>query len=178
MTMTTTTNYNNNNNNNNNDNNNSSNNNKTSNYNNNNNNNNSSNKNNYSSNNNNNNNNNNNSSNNNNFAQSTPFSNFISLSDLLYFIYRFTIDASSGEIKTAVALDRETADQHDIRVLSKDKGPSSREAEVHVLINVSDINDHRPAFSQRHYFVEVNEQQPAHVILNLTVRLFNICFGS
>jgi len=81
---------------------------------------------------------------------------------------KFTVDASSGEIKTAVALDRETTDQHSIRVVSRDKGPPYREAEVNVVINVSDINDHRPAFGQRHYFVEVKEQLPAHVILNLT----------
>ena len=86
-----------------------------------------------------------------------------------HFVDRFTVDASSGEIKTAVALDRETTDQHSIRVVSRDKGPPYREAEVNVVINVSDINDHRPAFGQRHYFVEVKEQLPAHVILNLTV---------
>ncbi|XP_068675919.1 protocadherin Fat 4-like [Montipora foliosa] len=81
---------------------------------------------------------------------------------------KFTIVASSGEIRTAVALDRETTDRHNIRVISRDAGSPSYESEVQVLINVSDINDHRPAFSQRHYFVEVKEQQPAHVILNLT----------
>ena len=88
---------------------------------------------------------------------------------VFHFIDRFAIDASSGEIKTAVALDRETADQHNIQVLSRDKGSPVHQAEVQVVVNVSDINDHRPAFRQRHYFVEVKEQQPAHVILNLTV---------
>ena len=83
---------------------------------------------------------------------------------------RFTIHVSTGEIKTAVALDRETINQHGIRILSKDQGSPYHQAEVRVVINVSDINDHRPAFSQRHYFVEVKEQQPAHIILNLTVR--------
>lgn len=83
---------------------------------------------------------------------------------------RFTIHVSTGEIKTAVALDRETINQHGIRILSKDQGSPYHQAEIRVVINVSDINDHRPAFSQRHYFVEVKEQQPAHIILNLTVR--------
>ncbi|XP_078366665.1 protocadherin Fat 4-like [Oculina patagonica] len=81
---------------------------------------------------------------------------------------KFTIDESSGEIKTVAALDRETADEHNIRVLARDKGLPNHEAEVHVVINVSDINDHSPAFSQRHYVVAVKEQLPAHVILNLT----------
>ena len=85
------------------------------------------------------------------------------------FNYRFTIDKSSGEIKTITALDRETADQHNIRVLARDRGLSNHEAEVHVVVNVSDVNDHSPVFSQRHYFVAVKEQLPAHVILNLTV---------
>lgn len=84
-------------------------------------------------------------------------------------MHRFTIDASTGEIKTAVALDRETTNQHDIRILSRDQGSPYHQAEVRVVINVSDANDHRPVFSQRHYFVEVKEQQPAHIILNLTV---------
>lgn len=82
---------------------------------------------------------------------------------------RFAIDASSGEIKTAVALDRETTDQHNIQVICRDKGSPSRENVVQVLINVSDINDHRPVFSQHHYFVVVKEQQQAQVILNLMV---------
>ncbi|XP_067054992.1 protocadherin Fat 4-like [Acropora muricata] len=82
---------------------------------------------------------------------------------------RFAIDASSGEIKTAVALDRESTDQHNIQVICRDKGSPSRENVVQVLINVSDINDHRPVFSQHHYFVAVKEQQQAQVILNLMV---------
>ena len=90
---------------------------------------------------------------------------------ILRFYYRFSIDKSSGEIKTVAALDRETADQHNIRVLARDKGLSSHVAEVLVMINVSDINDHSPEFSQRHYIVAVKEQLPAHVILNLTVGL-------
>lgn len=97
---------------------------------------------------------------------------------IFHFIDRFTIDVSSGELKTAVALDREIADQHNIRILSRDKGSPIHEAEVQVVVNVSDINDHKPAFRQRHYFVEVKEQQPAHVILNLTVGRINRLFDS
>ena len=85
------------------------------------------------------------------------------------FTHRFSIDTSSGEIKTATALDRETSERHSIRVLARDKELPSRETEVSVMIDVVDINDHRPAFSQRHYIVAVREQQPAHVIMNLTV---------
>ena len=92
-----------------------------------------------------------------------------SLKKALRFLSRFTIDQTSGEIKTTTALDRESGDQHNIRVLAKDKGLSNLQAEVHVVINVSDVNDHSPVFSQRHYFVAVEEQLPAHVILNLTV---------
>ena len=88
---------------------------------------------------------------------------------ILRFYGRFSIDEASGEIKTVAALDRETADKHNIRVLAKDKRLSSNEVEVKVMINVSDINDHSPVFSQRHYVVAVKEQLPAHVILNLTV---------
>ena len=88
---------------------------------------------------------------------------------ILRFYCRFSIDEASGEIKTVTALDRETADKHNIRVLAKDKRLSSNEVEVQVMINVSDINDHSPVFSQRHYVVAVKEQLPAHVILNLTV---------
>ena len=79
---------------------------------------------------------------------------------------RFSINEASGEIKTVTALDRETTDQHIIRVIAKDK---VNEVEVQVMINVSDINDHSPVFSQRHYVVAVKEQRPAYVILNLTV---------
>lgn len=87
---------------------------------------------------------------------------------------RFAIDASSGEIKTALALDRETADQHNIQVISRDESSLSHENVVQVLINVSDVNDHRPVFSQHHYVVAVKEQQQAQVILNLMVGKANL----
>ena len=96
------------------------------------------------------------------------------LNTLFLLLDRFAIHASSGEIKTAVALDRETADQHNIQVICRDKGSPSRENVVQVLINVSDVNDHRPVFSQHHYFVAVKEQQQAQVILNLMVGKANM----
>ena len=75
----------------------------------------------------------------------------------------------TGEIKTAVALDRETEDTHTIIVIAEDGGLVPYKSEVTVHINVTDINDHRPMFDQRHYQAAVVEQQPAQAILNLAV---------
>lgn len=95
---------------------------------------------------------------------------------ILHLYDRFSIDEASGEIKTVTALDREAADQHNIRILARDRGLSNNEVEVPVAITVSDINDHSPVFSQRHYVVAVKEQLPAHVILNLTVCRLSLRF--
>ena len=69
-----------------------------------------------------------------------------------------------------MALDRESVDQLNIRVIAADQGSPAQAQEVPVTIDVTDVNDHRPAFSQRHYTVEVVEQEPAQVVLNLTVQ--------
>ena len=83
--------------------------------------------------------------------------------------FRFTVNNKTGEIKTAVALDRETEDTHTIRIIAKDGGSKIFESEVTVHINVTDVNDHRPVFGQRYYQVAVVEQQPAQTVLNLAV---------
>ena len=70
-----------------------------------------------------------------------------------------------------MALDRETKDFHTLTVIAKDGGLVPFKSEVMVHITVTDINDHRPVFSQRHYQATLVEQQPAQTILVLTVRL-------
>ncbi|EDO34817.1 predicted protein [Nematostella vectensis] len=81
---------------------------------------------------------------------------------------KFIIDSKTGVIKTSFSLDRETQDQLNIRVIARDTGSPQLSAEVGIIVNVTDINDHRPAFSQRQYSVTVQEKRASHVILTLT----------
>jgi hypothetical protein len=85
-------------------------------------------------------------------------------------LVRFTIDSTRGVIKTAAILDRETINTHSIRVLAQDTGIPQLLAEVRVTVNVTDINDHRPTFSQRRFTVTVMERSPPQVILTVSVR--------
>lgn len=72
-------------------------------------------------------------------------------------------------IKTAVMLDRETASLHTLRVIALDTGKPQLSSEVRVTVNVTDINDHSPKFSQQLYTVTVIEKTAPRVILTVTV---------
>ena len=60
-----------------------------------------------------------------------------------------------------------------MRVLAADQGSPTLTQEVPLEIDVTDVNDHRPAFSQRHYYVVAPEQKSAHALLHLTVSILH-----
>ena len=67
-------------------------------------------------------------------------------------------------------LDRETTDMFTLTVTAQDAGTPSLSVNVTVYINVSDVNDNTPRFSQEHYTVSLVENEEAMNFLNLTVR--------
>ncbi|MEO0631435.1 MAG: cadherin domain-containing protein, partial [Planctomycetota bacterium] len=67
----------------------------------------------------------------------------------------FTIDPSTGEIRTTGPLDHEAASSHTVRVVATDAGGLSNEADL--VITVSDVNE-RPVFADGHELVLDAEQ--------------------
>ena len=69
----------------------------------------------------------------------------------------FTIDPSSGQISTAVKLDRESMDKHYFMVEAMDDGNPQRTAIASLTVIVDDANDHTPTFERDLYTLEVSE---------------------
>lgn len=72
---------------------------------------------------------------------------------------RFHIDPVSGMVSVAAALDRETQAEYDLLVVAEDQGRPARSATATLLVQVSDINDNIPKFSEAEYQVEVLETE-------------------
>ncbi|XP_054866126.1 cadherin-23 [Amphiprion ocellaris] len=72
---------------------------------------------------------------------------------------RFSIDPVSGMVSVAAVLDRETQAEYDLLVVAEDQGRPARSATATLLIQVSDINDNVPKFSEAEYQVEVLETE-------------------
>lgn len=88
------------------------------------------------------------------FAEFGTISYFIQ-SDLLQ--ETFSIDKSSGEIKTKKKLDREKQKLYEIPVMGMDEG--GRASFVTVRVKVLDENDHSPKFYLREYKASIHSNQ-------------------
>lgn len=60
---------------------------------------------------------------------------------------RFSID-SDGTIELVAGLDRETTEVYNLTITATDRGQPQMTAIAHLIINVGDINDVIPQFSQ------------------------------
>uniref|UniRef100_A0A9J8CM58 Protocadherin-15 n=1 Tax=Cyprinus carpio carpio TaxID=630221 RepID=A0A9J8CM58_CYPCA len=83
---------------------------------------------------------------------------------LLSFVSLFTINAT-GSIFTAVPLDRETRSRYDLIVEASDGAVDPRRTTITLLVEVTDINDNSPVFSQPIYTVSVPENTPAGTVI-------------
>lgn len=82
----------------------------------------------------------------------------------------FTISAN-GSIYTRVPLDRESRNQYDLVVEASDGAVDPRRTSFTVSVQVTDIDDNSPVFSQQTYVVNVPENSPVGtVVLQLSVR--------
>ena len=73
----------------------------------------------------------------------------------------FTIDPNTGNISLARTLDFESQTQYNITVLATDAGTPPQSSRVPVYIQVTDINDNQPVFTQQLYTGSVDENLPA-----------------
>ncbi|KAF3852693.1 hypothetical protein F7725_006048 [Dissostichus mawsoni] len=78
---------------------------------------------------------------------------------------RFSVDAVSGMVSVAASLDRESKADYELLVVAEDQGRPVRSASASLLIQVTDINDHIPKFSESEYQAEVLETESAGSIL-------------
>ncbi|XP_040893189.1 protocadherin Fat 4 [Toxotes jaculatrix] len=72
---------------------------------------------------------------------------------------RFSIDPVSGMVSVAGALDRETKAEYNMLVVAEDQGRPARSATAALLVQVSDVNDNVPRFSEAEYQAEVSETE-------------------
>ncbi|MGH0190740.1 UNVERIFIED_CONTAM: hypothetical protein FKN15_050636 [Acipenser sinensis] len=69
----------------------------------------------------------------------------------------FVINSATGWVTVSRALDREAVEHFFFGVEARDYGSPSLSASASVTITVMDVNDNRPEFGQREYFIRLNE---------------------
>lgn len=80
----------------------------------------------------------------------------------------FNIDASTGQITTAQALDYEKTQQFRMKVRAADHGTPPLSSDALVIVNVTDINDNPPEFSQLQYEAKVSEMATCgHIVIKV-----------
>ncbi|OCT88214.1 protocadherin Fat 2 [Xenopus laevis] len=80
----------------------------------------------------------------------------------------FHIDSKTGEITTAQKLDYELRHQFQFRVRAIDNGNPPLHADAVVIVNVSDVNDNPPEFTQQQYEANVSElANCGHIIIKV-----------
>uniref|UniRef100_A0A8D2Q3A7 Cadherin EGF LAG seven-pass G-type receptor 3 n=1 Tax=Varanus komodoensis TaxID=61221 RepID=A0A8D2Q3A7_VARKO len=69
----------------------------------------------------------------------------------------FVVNSATGWITVSGPLDRETVEHYFFGVEARDHGSPSLSASASVTITVMDVNDNRPEFTQKEYFIRLNE---------------------
>nr|AUG84445.1 fat [Platynereis dumerilii] len=77
----------------------------------------------------------------------------------------FTVVPETGVIKTATNLDREVRDKYTLVVVVADGGLMARSASAIVVVDVEDVNDMKPEFTQRTYTTYIRDPTSAGVFV-------------
>lgn len=72
----------------------------------------------------------------------------------------FALDQMTGQLTTKSKLDREMIAFYEIQVVAKDQGIPPQSATATVSLTIEDVNDNRPEFYPRQYFVPISENTP------------------
>lgn len=62
----------------------------------------------------------------------------------------------SGELTLMASLDFEMINKYSLVIQARDQGIPSRFSNITVVLNVLDVNDNKPEFTEHMYYVEVN----------------------
>ena len=82
----------------------------------------------------------------------------------------FQLNQTTGEIKTAIPLDRETADSHNFTVVATDQGNTKSEScQVEVRVLVEDVNDNPPVFVKEEYSLSLSLYTQPGLLLRVNV---------
>ncbi|KAM3624275.1 uncharacterized protein V6R79_021361 [Siganus canaliculatus] len=82
----------------------------------------------------------------------------------------FTIDSARGELRVARQLDRERTSGYTLTVAASDNGVPPLSSSTVINIDISDVNDNPPLFSQANYSLIIQENRPKGTsVLELTV---------
>uniref|UniRef100_A0ACB8EI24 Cadherin EGF LAG seven-pass G-type receptor 3 n=1 Tax=Sphaerodactylus townsendi TaxID=933632 RepID=A0ACB8EI24_9SAUR len=69
----------------------------------------------------------------------------------------FVVNSATGWITVSGSLDRETVEHYFFGVEAQDHGSPTLSASASVTITVMDVNDNRPEFTHKEYFIRLNE---------------------
>ncbi|XP_076844234.1 protocadherin Fat 4 isoform X2 [Brachyhypopomus gauderio] len=72
----------------------------------------------------------------------------------------FAISENSGLVTSAAALDRETASEIVLNISAKDQGLQPKISYTKLIVNITDVNDQVPTFTQSVYHVALVEHSP------------------
>ncbi|XP_061109179.1 protocadherin Fat 4 isoform X2 [Conger conger] len=73
----------------------------------------------------------------------------------------FSISENSGLVTSAALLDREIASEVVLNISAKDQGVQPRVSYTKLIVNITDVNDQIPTFTQSSYHVSFVEHSPA-----------------
>lgn len=73
----------------------------------------------------------------------------------------FTISENSGLVTSAAALDREMASEIVLNISAKDQGLQPKISYTKLIVNIADVNDQVPTFTQSTYHVSLVEHSPS-----------------
>ena len=83
--------------------------------------------------------------------------------------FPFAINATTGSLRLARALDREDTDVYTFDVIATDSGSPERKAAASVLVRVEDVNDNAPVFGDIPDVVSVEKSvRPGYVLLTVS----------
>ena len=74
----------------------------------------------------------------------------------------FSVDSVTGALKTTISFDHEQIQQIDVKVIAADGGSPPLSATAVVMVQISDVNDEVPTFSQSTYSFGISENRAQH----------------
>ena len=77
----------------------------------------------------------------------------------------FSLNSQTGELKSDMVFDYETKSEYSLMVVATDSGLPQHSTTQHFTVQIMDINDSAPRFSQDHQLMTVNENVPIGTIV-------------
>lgn len=79
----------------------------------------------------------------------------------------FKVDPNSGAVITDAPLDREKRPFYDLVIKAEDKATFPKSSNLYLMINVEDVDDNNPHFTQPMFIAKVPEKSPANTFVTV-----------